>query len=70
MVSDLTSILKYVDQIHNVPTEGILPLTHLIVPDQMDVSDEPETTTVNDLNKVETKENTDDFYVVPKVIEP
>ncbi len=70
MVADLKLILEYVDQVHSVSTDGIEPLVHPINIGYLRMLDEPETSGHENLTQSESIEKTDDFYVVPKVIEP
>ncbi|MYD45117.1 MAG: Asp-tRNA(Asn)/Glu-tRNA(Gln) amidotransferase subunit GatC [Gammaproteobacteria bacterium] len=70
MVADLKLILDYVNQVHTVPTDGIDPLVHPIDIGYLRKLDEPETSHVENLTETESIEKAEDFYVVPKVIEP
>lgn len=70
MIADLALIIEYVDRVHTIPTDGIIPMTHPIDIGHMRETDEPETTGHEDLNQTESNETAENFYVVPKVIEP
>lgn len=70
MVADLARILEYVDQIYDVPTEGIDPLIYPINIGNIRELDEPESTCHEDSNQTKSIKTAENFYVVPKVIEP
>ena len=70
MVADLSLILAFVDQIHTVPTEGVVPLIHPVNVGNLREADEPETTEPYNIYESEKIETVEGFYVVPKVIEP
>lgn len=68
MISDLLSILAFVDQIHTVPTDGIEPLLNPNNKGYMRGLDEPESTKPYKIYEAEEIETAEHFYVVPKVI--
>lgn len=70
MVADLSLILAFVNQIHTVPTDGVVPLIHPVNIDNLREVDEPETTKPYNFYQSEIIETVEGFYVVPKVIEP
>lgn len=70
MVADLKLILKYVDQVHTVPTDGVDPLVHPNNIGYFREIDEPETSGHENSNQIESVETVEGFFVVPTVIEP
>lgn len=69
VVSKLSSIVEFVDQLQAAPTEGVLPMAHpmdqaqRLRPDEVTETDERERIQAN------TAAVRDGFYLVPKVIE-
>ena len=70
LMSELSSILEFVDQIRTFPTEHVVPLTHPIEAGTARIGDEPKPVKISDLHRSETTEFVENFYLVPIVIEP
>ncbi len=64
----LESIIKFIDIIHAVDTEGIEPLTHPVDVHRTLRSDEANADIDRSLNQSSAPETQDGFYLVPRVV--
>lgn len=69
MIKDLSSILKFVDQLNEVKIDNIEPLASTV--DQDLIKRDDQVRIMNEKKDVllNSPEDNEDFYVVPKVIE-
>lgn len=69
MIKDLSSILKFVDQLNEVKIDNIEPLASTV--DQELIKRDDQVRIMNEKKDVllNSPEDNEDFYVVPKVIE-
>ena len=69
MIKDLSSILKFVDQLNEVKIDNIEPLASTV--DQELIKRDDQVKIMNEKKDVllNSPEDNEDFYVVPKVIE-
>ena len=69
MIKDLNSILKFVDQLNEVKIDNIEPLASTV--DQELIEREDQVKIMNEKKDIllNSPEDNEDFYVVPKVIE-
>lgn len=70
VVTELSAMLTFVDQIHTFPTDDVDPLEHLMVSESTQVQEEPYSDPVHDLYLEESIEFIEHFYLVPRVIDP
>jgi aspartyl-tRNA(Asn)/glutamyl-tRNA(Gln) amidotransferase subunit C len=69
MIKDLNSILKFVDQLNEVKIDNIEPLASTV--DQELIKRDDQVKIMNEKKDIllNSPEDNEDFYVVPKVIE-
>ncbi len=70
IASDLETIIRFIDVIGNVPTDGVEPLSHPLDSAQVLRSDTP--TEIKDRDKYQelSAVTRDGHYLVPRVIDP
>ena len=66
---DLTSIMKFIENLNNLNTDKIPPLTSIINASLKSRKDEVKDGKIRDQILKNSPENNDEFFVVPKVIE-
>tara|TARA_B100000686_G_C16660059_1_gene900418 strand:+ start:11 stop:298 length:288 start_codon:yes stop_codon:yes gene_type:complete len=66
---DLTSIMKFIENLNKLNTNKINPLTSIINASLKSRSDEVKDGKIRDQILKNSPENNDEFFVVPKVIE-
>ncbi|WP_440680085.1 Asp-tRNA(Asn)/Glu-tRNA(Gln) amidotransferase subunit GatC [Candidatus Pelagibacter sp. HIMB1517] len=69
MIKDLNAILKFVDQLNEVKIENIEPLASTVEQELTKRDDEVKKMNEKKDILINSPEENDDFYVVPKVIE-
>ena len=69
MAQELNGILAWVEQLGEVDTEGVEPMTGAIAAALPQREDRPEAGTRTDELLANAPEADDDFFVVPKVVE-
>jgi len=66
---DLTSIMKFIENLNNLNTDKISPLTSIINASLKSRKDEVKDGKIRDQILKNSPEKNDEFFVVPKVIE-
>ena len=66
---DLTSIMKFIENLNKLNTDKIAPLTSIINPSLKSRKDEVKEGKIRDQILKNSPEKNDEFFVVPKVIE-
>ena len=66
---DLTSIMKFIENLNNLNTDKITPLTSIINASLKSRNDEVKDGKIRDQILKNSPEKNDEFFVVPKVIE-
>lgn len=69
MIKDLNAILKFVDQLNEVKIKNIEPLASTVEQELIKRDDEVKKMNEKKDILINSPEENDDFYVVPKVIE-
>jgi len=69
MAEELNGILAWVEQLGEVDTEGVEPMTGAIAATLPQREDRPEAGTRTDELLANAPETDDDFFIVPKVVE-
>lgn len=67
--SDLTKILNWMEQLNEVDTEGIEPLTHMSNEVNVFRKDKAENTLTPDDGLKNAPDHTESYFTVPKVVE-
>ena len=66
---DLTSIMKFIEQLNKLNTDNVKPLTSIVNASLKSRSDEIKDGKIRDQILKNSPEKNDEFFVVPKVIE-
>ena len=69
MQTDLTKILNWMEQLNEVDTEGIEPLTHMSSEVNVLRKDEAKNTLSREAGLKNAPEQTEEYFTVPKVVE-